>query len=71
MDHVHHSNTKQPESEPIISQSEAVPLHPTHTHTHSGDLGKKVVGGFLLCLLKNEFESCTFSLPFKEEILKK
>lgn len=30
MDYVHHSN-KTSERRPIISLSEAVPLHPTHT----------------------------------------
>lgn len=49
MDYVHHSN-KTSERRPIISLSEAVPLHPTRTVEN---FKKKVylVGG-LLCLLK-------------------
>lgn len=50
MDYVRHSN-KTSERRPIISLSEAVPLHPTHAQWKF--LKKKVylVGG-LLCLLK-------------------
>lgn len=57
MDYVHHSN-KTSERRPIISLSEAVPLHPTH----SGKLEKKsIFSGRFAFSSSNEFESCKFA----------
>lgn len=57
MDYVHHSN-KTSERRPIISLSEAVPLHPTR----SGKLEKKsIFSGRFAFASSNEFESCKFA----------
>lgn len=48
-DNVHHSNATS-EKRPIISLSEAAPLHPTHTVENWGK--KKYLVGIMLCFFR-------------------